>query len=87
MISYSIEFSRTARKQLGKLPRGTGQRIADGIETLADNPLPPGVKKLTDKDDLYRIRIGDYRVIYQINESMLLILIVKIGHRGDIYRK
>ena len=45
MISYSIEFSRTARKQLGKLPRGTGQRIADGIETLADNPLPPGVKK------------------------------------------
>ena len=53
---------------------------------LAANPRPPGVEKLAGPDDFYRIRVGDYRIIYQIQDDVLMILVVKIGHRREVYR-
>lgn len=61
-------------------------RLGRRIDSLAENPRPQGVKKLSGEDDMYRIRVGDYRIIYQIREKSLVVLIVRIGHRSDVYR-
>ncbi len=56
------------------------------MDGLAVNPRPKGVKKLSGLDDLYRIRVGDYRIVYQIHDDRLIVLVVRIGHRKDVYR-
>ncbi|HWM06064.1 MAG TPA: type II toxin-antitoxin system RelE/ParE family toxin [Actinophytocola sp.] len=84
---YTIEFRRSAEKQLGKLEGQIRARILRTIVTLADDPRPPGVKALTGEIGLWRIRIGDYRVVYEINDTGLLILVVRIAHRSDVYRR
>ena len=56
------------------------------MDALAANPRPKGVKKLSGPDDLYRIRVGDYRIVYQIHDDRLIVLVVRIGHRKDVYR-
>ncbi|MFZ0927442.1 MAG: type II toxin-antitoxin system RelE/ParE family toxin [Syntrophobacteraceae bacterium] len=86
MIPYRIEFAKPAIRQLAKLPRNLRQRISDRIETLAVDPRPAGCKKLVDTESLYRLHEGDYRIIYQVKDDALLVLIVRIGHRGDVYR-
>jgi len=68
------------------LPRAVQIRLKKKIDLLSANPHLHGSKKLDEKYDFYRIRIGDYRVVYQIQDKALLILIVKVGHRRDIYR-
>ena len=60
-------------------------RLGRRIDSLAENPRPQGIKKLSSEEDMYRLRVGDYRIIYQIREKSLLVLIVRIGHRSDIY--
>ena len=62
------------------------RRIVHAVEGLAPNPRPPGVKKLAGASDHWRIRVGAYRVVYQILDRVLLVLIVDVGHRGDVYR-
>jgi len=62
------------------------KRIVRSIESLADDPRPGGVKKLAGADDLWRLRVGDYRVIYEIRDRALVVLIIAVGHRGDVYR-
>lgn len=84
--NYSIEFLRTARKELSKLPKDIQQRIAVKIEELKLNPYPLGVKAIKNSDGRLRFRVGDYRVIYKIEEDKLIILIVKVGHRRNIYK-
>ena len=84
-MHYRIEFAPLAQRQLRKLERGIQSRLLQRIETLSSNPRPSGVKKLADEDDLYRIRIGEYRVIYQIRDRDLIVLVLKIGHRREIY--
>jgi mRNA interferase RelE/StbE len=84
-VQYRIEFAPLAHRQLRKLERVAQIRLLQRIETLSSNPRPSGVRKLTDEADLYRIRIGEYRITYQIRDRNLLILIVKIGHRREIY--
>ena len=87
-MSYSVEFSKPAEKQLQKLDNNTQHRIQTAVNALMENPRPPGCEKLKAKPsgDLYRIRTGDYRVVYQIKDSKLIILVVTIGHRSDVYR-
>ena len=80
---YSIDFKPSAKESLSKISQPHRRRIAAKIDRLAENH---GVKKLSDKDRLYRIRVGDYRVVYQINDDILLVLVVRIGSRGDVYR-
>ena len=85
MSKYFIEFTPAAARQLRKLSRDVQTRIARIIESLGDNPFPSGFKKLVGYKDLYRIRSGDYRVVYQYTAGKLLILIVRLGHRKEIY--
>ena len=84
MASYSITISKSAQKQLDKLQDDIADRIITSIYDLANNPRPNGFKKLKGRE-AYRIRIGNYRVIYEIFDDVLLIVIIALGHRKDIY--
>lgn len=86
MASYRIEIKPSASKELEKLPRQMVARIVAGIKDLADNPYPQGVKKLAGFDHTYRVRVGDYRVLYDIYENRLVIEIIRVAHRKDVYR-
>ena len=86
MASYQIEIKPSALKELEKLPRQVIPRIVTAIEELRVNPYPPGVKKLTGFDRTYRIRVGDYRVLYDIYENKLVIEVIRIRHRKEAYR-
>ena len=83
---YKIEFTKGANKQLKKLPSDIKERIDLSIQELAAEPRPNGVKKLANEDSLYRIRVGDYRVIYQILDTILLVTVIKVKHRRDVYK-
>jgi mRNA interferase RelE/StbE len=83
---YRIEFAKPAAKQLKALSPQEQQRIKSKIDALESIPRPDGVVKLSGEDDLYRIRVGDYRIIYSIQDYQLLILVLKIGHRRDVYQ-
>ncbi|MCC5662468.1 type II toxin-antitoxin system RelE/ParE family toxin [Nostoc sp. CHAB 5784] len=85
-MTYQIEFTKGANKQLKKLPSHIKERIDSKIEQLAIEPRPVGVKKLADEESLYRIKVGDYRVIYQIFDTILLVSVIKVKHRRDVYR-
>ena len=86
-MAYTIEITAAARRALKKLTADVAQEIADAINDLQTVPRPAGVKKLTAESDLYRIRTGDYRIIYQIEDKRLVLLVVAIGHRRDVYRR
>jgi mRNA interferase RelE/StbE len=83
-MNYTIEILHSAQKQLGKVDRQDQTRIISAIRDLADNPRPPGSKKLTGRP-AWRIRVGAYRVIYEIHDERRLIVIV--GHRREVYRQ
>ncbi len=85
-MTYTVEFSRPARKQLAGFPANIGARLAHAIDALAENPRPQGVEKLSGYEDRYRVREGDYRIVYTIRDAALIVLIVRVGHRKDIYR-
>jgi len=84
-MSYRIEILRLVRKQLEKIQESDRNRIIDSIRSLAENPRPTGSKKLSGRQ-AWRIRIGTYRVIYEVQDSELVILVVTVGHRRDVYR-
>jgi mRNA interferase RelE/StbE len=85
-MSYSIQFRRSARKELENLQHDIAERIVHAILHLADDPRPQGCKKLQTAQDLWRIRIGDYRVVYQIDDQGRIIIVEVIAHRRDAYR-
>ncbi len=86
MARYSTEISLTAERQLNKLNRDDQRRVVRAILALADDPRPQGSRKLTGYDDVFRIRVGRYRVLYSVSGKKLVIIILKIGHRKDVYR-
>jgi len=86
-MTYKIEFTPSALRQFEKLENPIQKRLSKKIDFLSKNPRPSGVEKLSAEDDLYRIRAGDYRVIYQIQDKVLLVLVVKVGHRREVYQK
>ncbi|MCX5762712.1 MAG: type II toxin-antitoxin system RelE/ParE family toxin [Gemmatimonadetes bacterium] len=86
MASYSILFTKSAARELERVPTRDRQRIVTRIGTLANNPRPVGAEKLSD-DDKYRIRQGDYRVLYQIVDATLIVTVVRVGNRREVYRK
>lgn len=85
---YQIEFGKRYLKDLEKIPSVFRNSIAEKIESLTNDPRPDGCKKLqgSNRPPLYRIRCGDYRIVYTINDSKLLILVIELGHRKEIYR-
>ncbi|MBA3564082.1 MAG: type II toxin-antitoxin system RelE/ParE family toxin [Gammaproteobacteria bacterium] len=86
MASYSIEVSATAEKQIRRLGSSDRLRVLRAIQQLSHNPRPRGCRKLQGYDDVFRMRIGTHRVIYSIETRRLLIIILKVGHRKDVYR-
>ena len=84
MALYSINFNKKAKKQLDKMSDVIVMPILDAIENLAENPRPKGYKKLKGRTG-YRIRVGNYRIIYEIFDDILLIDVIELGHRKDIY--
>ena len=84
-MTYSLFIERRAQRALARIARPEQERIITAIRHLMDDPRPSGAKKLTGRD-AWRIRVGDYRVIYEIHAGRLLILVVDLGHRRDIYR-
>ncbi|MBL4664750.1 type II toxin-antitoxin system RelE/ParE family toxin [Nitrospina gracilis] len=86
MSDYSITFARSARQELEKLDSPTVSRIFPKIESLVETPRPQGCKKLKGKKNLWRIRIGDFRVLYTIQEKEKIIDIIGILHRRESYR-
>jgi mRNA interferase RelE/StbE len=86
-MQYAIIIKPTAVKSLDKLPRPVRRRILDALEELRTNPRPAGCVKLTGDENLWRIRLGDYRVVYEIHDNLLVVLVLSIGNRKDIYSK
>lgn len=86
MADYAIVFARSARKELQALDPVVATRILKRIEALAMNPRPGGVKKLEGASDLWRIRVGDWRVVYRLSDRERLIDVIAVRHRREAYR-
>lgn len=84
---YTIVVSRIAEKQLEQLPKPAANAVWEKIRSLATDPRPKGCKKLQGYEREYRIRSGDYRVVYRVEDDVLVIEVIGVGHRKDIYRK
>jgi mRNA interferase RelE/StbE len=86
MASYSVELTRTAEKRLRRTAKRDRNRLVEAIQRLADRPRPHGARKLQGYDAVYRIRVGQYRVVYEILEDRVIVIVLKVGHRKDIYK-
>ncbi len=82
---YELRFRPAALRQLRKLDSQIARRIKSTTETLRTEPRPPGVKALTGQRGWLRIRVGDYRIVYEVRDSELVVLVIQIGHRSQIY--
>lgn len=85
MAKFNILIKKSASKELKKLPSKDILKVISKIESIADEPRPKGVEKLTSQEN-YRVRVGNYRIIYSIEDDKLIVLIIKISHRKDVYR-
>lgn len=85
MAAYNIFFKRSVEKDFESIPKKDLKRILDRIEMLAEDPRPSGSEKLTGQER-YRVRQGQYRIVYSIQDKELTVWVVKVGHRKDIYR-
>jgi len=85
MGNYRIELKRSVLKDFDSIPRKDLQRIVATIRALADNPRPPQAKKLSGREQ-YRVRQGNYRILYSIEDDLLVVCVVTVGHRKNVYR-
>ena len=83
---YRVELKPSAAKSLAALAKDDQRRIARRIDELARDPRNPGVEKIKGAQDLYRVRAGDYRILYTICDAVLVVLVIQIGHRREVYR-
>lgn len=83
---YEVQLVVSARRELLKLPARIRVRLADAIRALAADPRPPGCKKLAGSAEYFRIRVGDYRILYEVRDREVVVLVIKVGHRRDVYR-
>jgi mRNA interferase RelE/StbE len=86
MNRYRVFFKRSANRALKRLPIAVQQRIVAEVDLLAQTPRPPGVVKLSGAENLWRIRIGDHRVVYEIHDDRLIVLVLRVAHRKGVYR-
>ncbi len=85
-MPYKVIFKPSADKALSKLPLDAQRRIVTAVDALAIEPRPHGVVKLTGDDDLWRVRVGEYRIVYEIHDGRLIVLVLRVAHRRDVYR-
>ena len=86
MAPYQLEVKQKAAKELARVRPDIGRRLLQSIESLASNPRPRQSHKLSESENSYRLRVGDYRVLYQIDDEAKLVSIFKVGHRREVYR-
>ncbi|GAA4170432.1 type II toxin-antitoxin system RelE/ParE family toxin [Gryllotalpicola koreensis] len=86
-MSYRVDFTTAAARQIKKLPRPARDRVLDAIEDLSDEPRPRGAKKLVGEETAWRIRVGDYRVIYDVFDAELTVTVVRAAHRREVYER
>jgi mRNA interferase RelE/StbE len=86
-VSYTIEFRPSARRDLKSLSGETLLRVARKIDSLADNPRPPGAEELSGRENAYRVRVGHYRILYEMRDEVPLIAVVRVRHRREAYRR
>jgi mRNA interferase RelE/StbE len=86
-VTYKIELRPAAVRSLAKLETKAQRRVQAAIELLADTPRPPGAVMLKGDHGLLRVRTGDYRIVYEVRDSLLLVLVITIGHRSEVYRR
>ena len=86
-MAYRVEFTPAARRDFEALPREAQARIRPRIDALADNPRPAGSKRIRGYSNRYRIRVGVHRVVYDVKDDLLLVLVLRIGHRSTVYRR
>ncbi len=86
-MEYQIRIKKSAIKELSKLPKPIATKASKVIDQFKTNPYPKGYKKLKGSDNDYRVRIGNYRVLYSIHNDVLIIEVIKIAHRKDVYKK
>lgn len=84
-MTHRVEVAAAAVRQLRKLDRTAQRRVQGAIELLAAEPRPSGAKKLVGGDGEWRVRTGDYRIVYEIHDNVLLVLVIAVGHRREIY--
>ena len=87
MSRYTVEIARRAVKSIARLPRAEQQRVRAAIDLLADDPRPPGCVALVGEESTYRVRVGDYRILYEVIDDRLVIQVVRVGHRRDVYQR
>ena len=85
-MAHAIEFAPSARRELRKLPREVQLKLNERIDSLSSDPRPRGSKKLRGSDELWRIRVGDYRVVYEVRDKILVVLVLRVAHRREVYR-
>ncbi|WP_144875709.1 type II toxin-antitoxin system RelE/ParE family toxin [Microbacterium sp. 1.5R] len=85
MSAYRVEFTTAAAKEVRKLDPQTRRRILAGVSDLGREPRPHGVRKLTGFDNAWRLRVGDYRVLYEVIDDQVLVTVVRVAHRRDVY--
>lgn len=85
MTRYRVEFTGAASRELRKLDPQIRRRLFVAVAELENDPRLPGVRKLAGLDNVWRIRVGDYRILYEVNDAVVLITIVRVGHRRDVY--
>jgi mRNA interferase RelE/StbE len=86
MASFNLQWRASTRKDLRRIPRQAVSRIVAEVATLADEPLPHGSEKLTGSERTYRLRVGDYRVVYELRRDAKIVEIQRVRHRKDVYR-
>lgn len=86
MSRYRVEIARRAFKSIARLPHKEQQRVRAAIDLLADQPRPPGCAALAGEESVYRVRVGDYRILYEVIDDRLVIQVIRVGHRRDVYR-
>ena len=86
MSRYTVEIARRAIKSIAGLPRKEQHRVRAAIDLLADEPRPPSCVALAGEESVYRVRVGDYRILYEVIDDRLVIQVVRVGHRRDVYR-
>ncbi len=85
-MTYRVEISPAAVRQLKKVDGTARRRVQAAIELLAEEPRPTGAKKLVGGDGEWRVRTGDFRIVYEINDGVLIVLVLAVGHRREVYR-
>ena len=85
-MQYRIEWKPSAARAFRKLPRQVQDRIRPRVDVLASNPRPDGVKKLEGDENAWRIRVGEFRVVYEIHDAVLMVMVLRVANRRDAYR-